>query len=264
MVVATRRGTQSIERAALLLRELSARARTGWRLSDLAERCGLDRGTARRMLACLVRERMAVQRRSDRHYLPGPALYELGLAVPALEAYQDLCRPALARLSALTRCVAFLYLKSGTEFVCAARVGSATIKGLSVEVGTRRPLCVSAGGVAILIALPKRERRAALAENLRRLRLAGDARLASVARMMRLSERRGIGLNIGEFVPHITALGVALRDAGGAPFAALTLSGPSELLARQRLDEAIAAMRLEASAIDARSQAILAELGPRV
>lgn len=246
-----RSGTQSIERAATLLRELSARARTGWRLSDLAERCALDRGTARRMLACLVRERMAVQRAADRHYLPGPALYELGLSVTPLAALQELARPALARLAAQTRCVAFLYLRSGSEFVCAARVGSATIKGLSVEVGTRRSLCVSAGGIAILVAMPKRERRLALAENLRRLRQAGDPRLKSVGRMLKRSEQRGVGLNIGEFVPNITALGVALRDADGAPYASLTLSGPSEILAKNRIDDAIAAMEAEARAIAA-------------
>jgi DNA-binding IclR family transcriptional regulator len=244
-----RSGTQSIERAATLMRELSARARTGWRLSDLAERCALDRGTARRMLACLVRERMAVQRSADRHYLPGPALYELGLSVTPLAALQELARPALARLAAQTRCVAFLYLRSGSEFVCAARVGSATIKGLSVEVGTRRPLCVSAGGIAILVAMPKRERRLALAENLRRLRQTGDPRLKSVGRMMKRSEQRGVGLNIGEFVPNITAIGVALRDASGMPYASLTLSGPSEVLARNRIDDAIAAMESEAQAI---------------
>ncbi len=255
-----RAGTQSIERAVLLLRALSARAQTGWRLTDLAERCGLDRGTARRMLACLVEERMATQRTGDRHYLPGPMLYELGLAVPPLARFREACIPVLARLSAQTRCVGFLYLRSGNEFVCAARVGSSTIKGLSVVVGTRRPLCVSAGGIAILIALPKKERAAALEDNLRRLRQSGDPRLESVARMMKRSEQCGIGLNIGEFVPHITALGVALRTPSGAPFASLSLSGSSDALSRNRIDEAISAMESEARALELRSRPILAEL----
>ena len=99
--------------------------------------------------------------------------------------------------------------------------------------------------------MPKRERRLALAENLRRLRQAGDPRLKSVGRMLKRSEQRGVGLNIGEFVPNITALGVALRDADGAPYASLTLSGPSEILAKNRIDDAIAAMEAEARAIAA-------------
>ncbi len=256
-----RPGTQSIQRAVLLLRELSARAQTGWRLTDLAERCNLDRGTARRMLACLVAERMALQRPSDRHYLPGPMLFELGLAVPPLARFREACLPVLERLAALTHCVGFLYLRSGSEFVCAARVGSSPLKGLSVEVGTRRPLCVSAGGIALLIALPKKARAAALEDNLRRLAQSGDPRLKSVARMMKLSEQRGIGLNIGEFVPNITSLGVALRSPSGAPLASLTLSGSSESLARSRLDEAIALLQAEANALEVRAQPLMAEMG---
>ena len=131
------RGTQSIERALRVLRELSARARPGWRLIDLAERCSLDPGTASRILSCLVRERFAVKRRGDRHYLPGPALYELGHALPEMVAFEALCRPALARLAARTRCVAFLYLRSDTDFVCIASTGEASIKGLSIEAGQR-------------------------------------------------------------------------------------------------------------------------------
>jgi len=43
-----RSGTQSLERGALLLKELAARGTLGWRLSDLAKRCELDKGTAHR------------------------------------------------------------------------------------------------------------------------------------------------------------------------------------------------------------------------
>lgn len=255
------RGTQSIERALLLLRELSARARPGWRLTDLAERCALDRGTASRILSCLVRERFAVKRRGDRHFLPGPALYELGLALPEMTALTLHCQPALARLAERTRCVAFLYLRSGNDFVCASRAGVATIKGLSIEAGTRRALCLSSGGVAILVALPAAERASILAENLRRMRRARDRRIAAVERMVRRSEQRGAGVNLGEVVPRITSLAAAIRGPGGAPFAALVVSGPFELLPRERAEETLAAIEGEVRQIEARLPPRLAELG---
>lgn len=255
------RGTQSIERALQVLRELSARARPGWRLTDIAERCGLDRGTASRILSCLVRERFAVKRRSDRHYLPGPALYELGHALPEMVAFETLCRPALGRLAARTRCVAFLYLRSDKDFVCVARAGEDSIKGLSIEVGTRRALCLSAGGVAMLIALPVEARAAVLAENLQRMRKARDRRLPAVERMIRRSEVRGAGVNLGDVVPRITALAVAIHGPGGAPFASLTVSGPFELLPRDRVEETLAAIEREARAIEAKARPALADLG---
>src|SRR5688572_16452138 len=114
-----RRGTQSIERTVVILRELAARGAIGWRLSDLATSCELDRGTTHRILGCLLRERLVRQRGTDRRYVPGPLLFELGLSVPALSEFQSACSPAVARLAKRLGGVALLYLRSGSEFVCA-------------------------------------------------------------------------------------------------------------------------------------------------
>ncbi len=43
-----RPGTQSLRRAALLLRELSTRQSGSWTLTELATQCGLDRSTTHR------------------------------------------------------------------------------------------------------------------------------------------------------------------------------------------------------------------------
>ncbi len=75
-------GTQSLERAQRMLRELAARGEIGWRLSDLAACCELDKGSTHRVLACLVRDRFVQQRGSDRRHGPGPMLSELGLSLP--------------------------------------------------------------------------------------------------------------------------------------------------------------------------------------
>ncbi|QYY34008.1 helix-turn-helix domain-containing protein (plasmid) [Cupriavidus pinatubonensis] len=49
-----RSGTQSIQRAVLILRELASRDMAGWALHDLAARCGLDRATVHRIFKCLI------------------------------------------------------------------------------------------------------------------------------------------------------------------------------------------------------------------
>src|SRR5262245_13123283 len=140
MAKTTRAGTQTIERSVLILKELAARGTIGWRLSDLAKSCELDRGTTHRMLACLVRERLARQRASDRRYVPGPLLFELGLALPALSAFQSACAGPLARAAKRLGGVSLLCLRSGAEFVCAGRAGDLQLKALTIDVGTRRPL----------------------------------------------------------------------------------------------------------------------------
>jgi DNA-binding IclR family transcriptional regulator len=221
------RGTQSIERAVVLLKELSARGTFGWRLSDLAEHCNLDKGTTHRILSRLQHERLVQRRESDRHYLPGPLLFELSLTLAPLAEFQGACQAPLARLARRTRGVAFLYLRSGGDFVCAARLGNTPLKGLSIQIGTRRPLVSSSGGVAILLALPEDESRTIIAQNMKRIARFGELRAKSIDRMIRRSREHGFGVNLGDVVPGIHSFGMAVQDAKGAAFASLTVSGAS-------------------------------------
>jgi DNA-binding IclR family transcriptional regulator len=219
------RGTQTIVRAVSLLREVAAHGSFGWRLSDLAVHCGLDKATAYRMLKCLEEERLVKQRPTDRRYLPGPLLFELGLTLAPLASFQAAAQAPLARLARKTGGVAFLYLRSTNDFVCAGRVGRTQVKGLSIHIGTRRPLVTSAGGVAIVVALPEAESRAIVQENMKRLARFGELRARSIERMLRTSYAQGCGINLGDVVPGINAFGVAIRDARGNPVASIGVSG---------------------------------------
>jgi DNA-binding IclR family transcriptional regulator len=243
------RGTQSIERAVALLKEVSARGTFGWRLSDLAAHCNLDKGTAHRILSCLQRERLVHRRESDRHYLPGPLLFELSLTLPPLAEFQAACEAPLGRVARRTRGVAFLYLRSGADFVCAARVGSSGLKGLSIHVGTRRPLVSSSGGVAILIALPEDESRRIIAENMKRIARFGELRAKSIEKMIRRSREHGFGINLGDVVPGINSFGLAIPDAKGAPFASLTVSGASGDFPTSEIAKVMAVLEEERSQI---------------
>jgi DNA-binding IclR family transcriptional regulator len=243
------RGTQSIERAVALLKELSARGTFGWRLSDLAAHCNLDKGTAHRILNCLQRERLVQQRERDRHYLPGPLLFELSLTLPPLAEFQAACQAPLSRVARRTGGVAFLYLRSGADFVCAARIGATSIKGLSIQVGTRRPLVSSAGGVAILVALPDEESRSIISENMKRIARFGDLRTKSIEKMIRRSQSHGFGVNLGDVVPGINSFGVAVKDSKGAPFASVTVSGASADFPASGIQKVLAVLEEEGSQI---------------
>lgn len=243
-----RSGTQTLERGAALLKELAARGTVGWRLSDLARRCDLDKGTVHRIMAFFVRERLARQRAGDRRYVPGPLLFELSLALPGHAAFQAACAPHLARLAKLGG-VAFACLRSGADFVCAANSGGSPIRALEHEVGLRRPLVVSAGGVAILLALPAEERRAVIAENMKRVQNSGEVRVKAVERMLRRSESHGYGIHLSDVVPRVNTYGVAIRDARGEAFASISLAGPSEAFPQARAPQVVAALQEAAAAL---------------
>ena len=75
-------GTQSIQRAIDILREVASCAETeGLRLSDLCTRTGLERPTAYRILTCLEDNQMLVRAPQSRSYQLGPSIFHLGLAV---------------------------------------------------------------------------------------------------------------------------------------------------------------------------------------
>ena len=135
--------------------------------------------------------------------------------------------------------------------MCIARhEGRAALKAYTVDVGTRRPLCLSAGGVAILVRLPRAEQAAIEAHNLNSIARREEARQQAVRRMLRRSRRVGYGLNLADFVPRIAALGVAICTADGSPVASLSLAAMEKDLDEPRRGEVLARLQGEAGAIE--------------
>jgi DNA-binding IclR family transcriptional regulator len=232
-----RGGTQSIERAISLLREISARGDFGWQLSDLAARCHLGKSTTHRVLAFLVRERLVRQRPNDRHYMPGPLLFELGLSVPGLSELQHKARIRLAALAKRSGGVAFLFFHSGDDFVCAVRVGNAELKAFSGFPGSRKPLITSVGGVAILLALPAADARQIVSRNLRKLTGYTRGRIREIRIMLERSRTEGLAVNAGNLLPGVNSYAMALLDTDGQPFASIALAAAERVLPVNRISE---------------------------
>ncbi|OLL31224.1 transcriptional regulator [Burkholderia sp. SRS-W-2-2016] len=253
----SRFGTQSLARGIRLMRTIATRPQVGWRLTDLAIACGQDKATVRRMLACLVEERLVEQRDSDRRYLPGPLMYELGLALPQHAAFQRRAETIVEEFALRMGGIALLQLRSGGDFVCSIRAGTVQMTGAMVYPGVRRPLFTSAGGIAILQTLPAEEANAILMDNVNQeIKRHGVPRLASLQKMRDRSERHGFGVNFGYVVPHSYAFAVPVRGANGDAFAAVCIIGTPEAYGEERLDEVHDALlavqaRLESAAHEA-------------
>lgn len=237
-------GTQCLSRAFLLLKVLSTHLSTGWRLSDLAEETGLSRGTVHRIVDAMVRERLVCRVPGSRRYSLGPLAWELGKSAAPYFSLDALAAPVLSRLAAETRSIVFMNVRSGHETVCVARhEGRHALKAYTVEVGTRRPLALSAGGVAILIALPRAEQRVAEAANLRAIAHSDESRQKAVRRMLQRSRRLGFGCNFEDIIPGIGALGVVIRSPTDAPVASISIAASSATLAGSRRGEIIDRLR---------------------
>lgn len=246
-----RTGTQSVGRAILLVRELAARGSFGYSLGDLAGRCALDKSTVHRLLAHLKRERMVQQRATDGHYIAGPLLYELGLAMREHDAFVRTAQAALDRLARALSAVAFLYLRSDCDYVCAARAGRLGVKALSNEIGTRRPLATSAGGMAIIVALDVSERRKVLAHNLEVIGRFGGLPVASIERMLQQTLAHKMGVNEACTVPGWNGYAVAIRNADATPFAAIMATAEASSLSLRTRPQLRAILEREAALLEA-------------
>lgn len=249
-------GARSLHRAVGLLRLLSMRAATGWRLSDLAEEAALEHSTVHRMLACMLEEGLASRVPGTRRYSLGPLAYELGVAAAPHFAIERLASPGLAQLAAATRDIVFLNVRSAAESVCVARFeGRKALKAYTVDVGTRRPLALSAGGVAMLIALPRAEQTHLEALNLQAIVRRGEARQTAVRCMVQRSRKLGYGFNKEDIIPGIAAIGVAICNQAGMPVASLSLAttGPDLASRKARL---LTLLRAEARRVEAQLEAL--------
>lgn len=232
-------GTQAIARSIHLLKLLATRSAFGWGLTDLARRSGLDKATVHRILACLESERLVHRDAREHRYFPGPLLVEMGLSVSPYQPLMDLAKETATHLSQSTRRVAFFYLRSGDDFVVAARVEQSAQRGMLNEVGFRRPLIMSAGGVAMLVAMAPDERHQVVQRNLAEIAEMGIHKPERFKRMLDRSVALGFSANLEDVVAGIHSFGIALRDAGGAPVGSVALAGSTEQLPAAAADRVV-------------------------
>lgn len=247
-----RKGTQSIERAALVLREIATRGVAGGGLWDLADRCELDRGTTHRILGALVRERLIEQRASDRRYFLGPLVFELSVTQTWFARYEATARTTLRHIARdLPNSVVLIYMRSEDDAVCLAREGASsyTSEGTGIRIGQRLPLLSLAGGAAILGALPREEAAGIVDRNAKRLAPLGRARLARIKDLVNKSFAAGHVFGEGVFWEGVTSASVPIVSGSGVVLGAIVSSKASNEFRRAHLPEVLAVLRSATEAI---------------
>lgn len=134
-------GTQSIDRALVLLRIAARHHAQGISLGELVEAARLDRTTTYRIASSLVRAGLLGRE-------PGEGLYRLGLETVALgqmamarSPLVERCRPAMMALARRSGDHVFLVVRSGDYSHCLhLEEGSRPVKTFAETVGTTRLL----------------------------------------------------------------------------------------------------------------------------
>ena len=226
--------TNSIEKVCLILRTLSTPVPC--RLKDIAEQTGLDKASILRVMETLIDQGYVIRHDEQKTYSLGDQAILLGVAMQHRLPLVHLARPQMMRLAADSGDTALLVQRTGAESVCIDReFGGYPIRANYLEVGTRRPLGVSSGGLALLAWLPDAEIEAALDINRKRL----EQTYPRISRTFILEEvqksrEQGYACVLNLLVEQMGGMAVPLLGADGRPFAALVISALARRIEERR------------------------------
>jgi DNA-binding IclR family transcriptional regulator len=221
---------QALDRAASILNcfevgepELNVR--------DIAERTGLHKSTAHRILMALQHNGLVEQDvRSGRYHL-GLQLVKLGEhAVQRLDV-RMIARPFLEDLAAQTRETVHLAVLDGTQVVMLDRVeGPAALSTPSLP-GRLFPAHCTSLGKSILAGQEDVEvRRLIGTRTLKRFTAKTVASVDALLEDLRLVRRRGYAVTDEELEVGLCTAGAAIRDRSASIIAAISIGGPSARL----------------------------------
>jgi IclR family transcriptional regulator, acetate operon repressor len=211
------------------------------RVTDVATRLGVSVSTAHRLLGMLVYRDFAEQL-PDRRYGPGPVLRQGPVQQASVARLREIALPHLRGVVEAVGETANLMVLAGSDVRFVATAESDRILRVGDRAGRTLPAHLSSGGKAVLATLDD----AAVAAALDGL---DDATVARVVRELRTVRRRGFAVNDQDTEAGLTAVGVAVRAAGGFPGAALSVAAPTARYSRDRAPVWAAALAEAASAI---------------
>ncbi len=232
---------QSVDRA-LAIVELLLRSGETLTVREVALGTGINRTTAHRLLASLHR-RGWIERAAATGFRP--SLRFLALVRASLDGrnFVDEVRPAMERLSLLSRETVHLGVLDNNEVLHIEKVDSPELVGVSSRVGTRAAPHVTGLGKALLAAGPVEELEAYIALAHARTGPSALADADSLRQEIALARERGYSIDDGESSPGVRCLAVAIRGVDDRPLFALSLTGPAARFTPERMEACVPEMQ---------------------
>lgn len=232
----------------------------GATVSQIAERLGVARSTAHRILAMLVYRDFAVQG-EDRVYRAGPVLELAAHSQSLVSRLRAVALPHLHRVVDLLGETANLIVRSGDT----ARFVASVECRQTLRVGSREGMVFPAhrttAGLLLLADLSDEELDGLYAPERYRDRPGERPDLAALRTELRRLRANGFAVNRERSERGLVAVGVPVRDQDGSALAGLSVSLPSVRYDPRRLRSMVATLSSTARALE-RELATDLETGP--
>jgi len=223
---------QSVARAADLLKALGAHGGPAT-VFDLADRCGLNRSTAWRILATLEDEGLVERDPATGRYEIGYALVALGAAA-GHDPLVRRARPALRALAEACLETASLAVPRGMQLVYVDQVQAPHVMAAD-WLGRATPLHATSTGKALLAWLSEDDIGAALPGRLERFTDTTITTRAVLRGELAQVRERGYAVSRGELEPALWGVSAPVLD-GGRPVAVVSAWGVESRIRARGLD----------------------------
>ncbi|MEV5890011.1 IclR family transcriptional regulator domain-containing protein [Nonomuraea fuscirosea] len=213
---------QSLARGLAVIRAFSA-TEPELTLSQVARATGLSRAAARRFLLTLTD--LGYVRSDGRLFALTPRVLELGYAYLSSLSLPEVADPHLERLAAEVGESASVAVLDGADVVYVARVATARIMRVTINIGTRFPAYCTSMGRVLLAALPPEALETYLGRAELR-RLTSHTIVLPAALRAELDEVRGRGWAMvdQELEEGLRSIAAPIRDRAGRTVAAVNVS----------------------------------------
>jgi IclR family pca regulon transcriptional regulator len=214
---------QSFARGLEVIRSFSAES-PRQTLTEVAERAGLTRAGARRILLTL--QTLGYVRHDGRLFQLTPRMLDLGFAYLSSLPFWNLAEPVMEALVAEVKESCSAAVLDGTDIVYVLRVPTQKIMRINLGVGSRLPAYCTSMGRMLLAGLPEDELRQRLLESkpvahTEATVVAVDELLDRIAQV----RRQGWSLVDQELEEGLISMAAPIKDRQGQTLAALNISG---------------------------------------
>src|SRR5262245_28704817 len=224
---------------------------SGMQLKDIAQQTSINKSTAYRFLAHLESAGY-LYRDEVGAYIVGPKLARLGTGIPYHATLRKVSRPVLQDVWRTTGETVNLGVLDGADTLYLDVLESAHEFRLVSEIGMRRPLNCTALGKAILAYLPTEEREEVFSsltfERFTRYTVPDLPRLKKELAKVR---QQGYALDEQETVLGARCVAAPITDQSGKVAAAISVSGPTTRITREKIQSIAGAVKEGAQAVSA-------------
>lgn len=236
-------GPNAVQKVCAVLRAVSAKQ--GAKLTELTAISRLNKVTVARILEVLCEEGFVVK--IGKTYTIGVEAIAMSASATRSKNLRALARPSLLRLAESSEDTAQLSVRSGTEAVCIDReIGTFPLRNTYLEIGSRRPLGVGAGSLALLAFLPDDEVRLIL--QIIEPQLSDFPRVTRpvIERMIVESRARGYAVSLDLILDKAGAISMPVKGRDGSVACSISIAAVSDRI-REREAALAEMLRLEAN-----------------